>query len=162
MSCYMTLSEVLPSLFLISFFVYWLCYIMPETWDINSVIHRSYSPYSWKVLPHFLTLEKCCIRIRNLSAVFGPFDTAAEFAVVVHSLPSTHVHTHALTCILYKSQWFLCSWCTSTWKGDWNVEILSFVVSCFCICAMRICDGKMSSRSQTFWKAQECQQMQSL
>lgn len=93
MSCYMTLSEVLPSLLSLSLFIDFICYIMPETWNINSVVHRSYSPCSWKALSHFLALEKCCIRIRNLSAVSGPFGTVAKFAVLTHC-PSTHMHTH--------------------------------------------------------------------
>lgn len=66
---------------------------MRETWKINSATHRSYLPCSWKVLPHFLALEKRCIRIRNVSAVFGPFGTVAEFAVLIHTTFSTHIHT---------------------------------------------------------------------
>lgn len=81
----------------LSLFIDFICYIMPETWNINSVVHRSYSLCSWKALPHFLALEKCCIRIRNLSAVSGPFGTVAKFAVLTHTAPAhtcTHTHTH--------------------------------------------------------------------
>lgn len=159
MSCYMTLSEVLPSL--PYRFVYWfICYLMPETWNINSVIHRSYSPCSWKVLPHFVALEKCCIRIRNLSAVFGPFGTVAEFAVLTHS-PSTHIHTWPCHAFFAKVNDFFAPGAHPDGKeiGMWRYLALLSLACVYALCTfvMERCPigPKFCERRENFnrWKA---------
>lgn len=160
MSCYMTLSEVLPSL--PYRFVYWL-YLLPYAWNMEYKFCNSQILFTlfMEGPTTFCGSGKMLHKDKEPQRCVWPFWHSC-WVCSANTLPQ-HTHTHvALSCILCKSQWFLCSWCTSRWKGDWNVKILSFVVSCLCICTMHICDGKVSNRSQILWKAWEFQQMKSL
>lgn len=164
MSCYMTLwSEVLPSLFLISFFV-WL-YLLHYAWNLEYKFYNSQILLlcSWEVLPHFVALEKCCIRIRNLSAVFGHFGTIAEFVALTHTPPSTHI-THTWPCHAFfaKASNFFTPGAHPDGKeiGIWThlaLLSLSFVYA-LCTFLMERCPvgPKLSERQENFNRCKAC------
>lgn len=116
------LSDTLHPFSLISVFVYSLCFLY-YAWNLECKFYRL-----WILLTLFL---ECLPHNHKEPQSYVCLFCHSCWICNVNPPPPTHTPLPATSRILCRSQWFLCSWCMSKWKGDWNVKRFSFVVICF-------------------------------